>query len=130
MRDVPDRVLVVVDEAYFEYVDASDFIEATELRGLRERLAILRTFSKAYGLAALRVGYAVASPDVVEHLNRLRAPFNVGTPGQHAARVALGDQETPSQNGRRDGPRPDGAHRVARGRRGFASLRARRTSCW
>lgn len=92
-RDVPDWVLVVVDEAYFEYVDADDFVEATELRGLRERMAILRTFSKAYGLAALRVGYAVATPDVVEHLNRLRAPFNVGTPGQHAARVALGDQE-------------------------------------
>jgi len=92
LRDVPEDVVVVVDEAYVEYADADDFIEATELRSLRERLAILRTFSKAYGLAALRVGYAIAPSELIEQLNRLRAPFNVGTPGQHAARVALDDQ--------------------------------------
>ena len=92
LREVPKRVLVVVDEAYVEYADADDFVEATELRTMRERLAILRTFSKAYGLAALRVGYVIAPPAIVEHLERLRAPFNVGPPGQHAARIALGDQ--------------------------------------
>ena len=92
LRALPERVLAVVDEAYVEYIDADDFRPATELRDTRERLAILRTFSKAYGLAALRVGYVLGRPELVEHLNRLRAPFNVGTAGQVAARAALGDQ--------------------------------------
>jgi histidinol-phosphate aminotransferase len=91
LRELPERVLAVVDEAYVEYVDANDFTPATELRDTRKRLAILRTFSKAYGLAGLRVGYAIGTSELVEHLNRLRAPFNVGTPGQVGARVALAD---------------------------------------
>jgi histidinol-phosphate aminotransferase len=82
----------VVDEAYVEYANAEDFAPATELRDTRERLAILRTFSKAYGLAALRVGYVLGTAEVVFDLNRLRAPFNVGTLGQVAAKAALGDQ--------------------------------------
>ena len=92
LRSLPEQVLAVVDEAYVEYVDAEDFAPATELRDTRERLAILRTFSKAYGLAALRVGYVISSPNLVTTLNRLRAPFNVGTPGQVAARAALADE--------------------------------------
>ena len=91
LRSLPERVLAVIDEAYFEYVDAEDFAPATELRETRDRLAILRTFSKAYGLAALRVGYVVGTPELVTTLNRLRAPFNVGTPGQVAAQAALAD---------------------------------------
>ena len=89
---LPSRVLAVVDEAYVEYADADDFTAATELRATRDRLAILRTFSKAYGLAALRVGYLIGPPALVDDLNRLRAPFNVGTPGQVAALAALEDQ--------------------------------------
>lgn len=92
LLELPERVLAVVDEAYVEYVTATDFAPATELRDTRERLAILRTFSKAYGLAALRVGYVIGTGELVEHLNRLRAPFNVGTAGQLAAIAALGDQ--------------------------------------
>lgn len=92
LLELPERVLAVIDEAYVEYADADDFVPATELRDTRDRLAILRTFSKAYGLAGLRVGYLIAAPELVAHLNRLRAPFNVGTPGQVAATVALGDQ--------------------------------------
>jgi len=91
LRSLPERVLAVVDEAYVEYANAEDFTAATALRDTRERLAILRTFSKAYGLAALRVGYLIGTPELVTHLNRLRAPFNVGTPGQVAARAALAD---------------------------------------
>jgi len=91
LRSLPDQVLAVIDEAYVEYADADDFAPCTELRDTRERLVILRTFSKAYGLAALRVGYAIGTPELVAGLNRLRAPFNVGTPGQVAARVALAD---------------------------------------
>jgi len=91
LRSLPERVLAVIDEAYFEYVDADDFAPATELRETRDRLAILRTFSKAYGLAALRVGYVIGTPELVTTLNRLRAPFNVGMPGQVAAQAALTD---------------------------------------
>jgi len=92
LRSLPERVLAVIDEAYVEYADAEDFSPATELGNARERLAILRTFSKAYGLAALRVGYVIGAPELVTHLNRLRAPFNVGTLGQVAAKAALADQ--------------------------------------
>ncbi|MDH3653969.1 MAG: histidinol-phosphate transaminase [Myxococcales bacterium] len=92
LRSLPKRVLAVIDEAYVEYADAEDFAPATELRDTRERLAILRTFSKAYGLAALRVGYVLGTTELVFDLNRLRAPFNVGTLGQVAAKAALGDQ--------------------------------------
>ena len=91
LRSLPERVLAVIDEAYFEYANAEDFAPATELRETRERLAILRTFSKAYGLAALRVGYVIGTPQLVTTLNRLRAPFNVGMPGQVAAQAALAD---------------------------------------
>ena len=93
LRELPEDVLAVMDEAYVEYVTANDFVPATELRDARERLAILRTFSKAYGLAALRVGYVIGRPELVAHLNRLRAPFNVGTAGQVAAQAALADPE-------------------------------------
>jgi histidinol-phosphate aminotransferase len=92
LRSLPARVLAVVDEAYVEYADAEDFAPATKFRGTRARLAILRTFSKAYGLAALRVGYVLGPPELVFDLNRLRAPFNVGTLGQAAATAALSDQ--------------------------------------
>jgi histidinol-phosphate aminotransferase len=91
LRCLPERVIAVIDEAYFEYADAADFVPATELRSTRERLVILRTFSKAYGLAALRVGYALATCEIIAAINRLRAPFNVGTPGQVAAKAALAD---------------------------------------
>ena len=92
LRDVPPEVIVVMDEAYFEYADAPDYSSSLELRGLRERLVVMRTFSKAYGLAALRVGYAVAPPAIIDYMNRVRAPFNVTTPAQAAATAALGDR--------------------------------------
>lgn len=92
LRSLPEQVLAIVDEAYVEYADAADFKPATELRDTRERLAILRTFSKAYGLAALRVGYVIGTVELITHLDRLRAPFNVGTAGQVGACSALEDQ--------------------------------------
>ncbi len=90
---LPPRVLAVLDEAYVEFADAPDFASALTLRGLRERLLVLRTFSKAYGLAGARVGYGVGTPAIVDYLNRVRAPFNTNAFGQVAARVALDDQE-------------------------------------
>lgn len=93
MRELPPQVLLVVDEAYAEYATAPDFVSALQLRDLRQRCAVLRTFSKAYGLAALRVGYAVAPSSIIDPLQRLRLPFNVNAFGQKAAGAALLDAE-------------------------------------
>lgn len=92
LREVPPEVIVVMDEAYFEYADAADYPNSMELRGLRERLVVLRTFSKIYGLAGLRIGYAIAPPVIIDYMNRVRAPFNVSSPGQAAAIAALDDE--------------------------------------
>ncbi|MEM9190043.1 MAG: histidinol-phosphate transaminase [Myxococcota bacterium] len=93
LRELPENVIAVVDEAYFELATAADYQTALQLRSARERLVVLRTFSKAYGLAALRIGYAVAPAPIVDYLNRVRAPFNVGSLGQRAALAALSDPE-------------------------------------
>ena len=91
LREVPARVIVVLDEAYVEFADAPDFASALEMRGLREHLVVLRTFSKAYGLAGFRMGYGVASPQIVNYIDRVRAPFNVSAIALAAARAALAD---------------------------------------
>jgi histidinol-phosphate aminotransferase len=91
LREVPPEVIVVMDEAYFEYADAPDYPNSLALRGLRERLLVMRTFSKAYGLAGLRVGYAIGPARLIDYMNRLRAPFNVSLPAQAAAIAALDD---------------------------------------
>jgi histidinol-phosphate aminotransferase len=90
---VPSDVVVVVDEAYFEYVDADDHPDATRWLGDFPNLVVTRTFSKAYGLAALRVGYGLSHPDVADLLNRVRQPFNVDSFAQAAAIAALEDQD-------------------------------------
>ena len=92
LRGLPERVVAVIDEAYLEFVDAPDFASALTLRSVHERLLVLRTFSKAYGLAALRVGYGIGTRPIVDFLNRVRAPFNANSLAQVAARAALGDQ--------------------------------------
>jgi histidinol-phosphate aminotransferase len=92
LRGVPPEVIVVMDEAYFEYADAPDYPNSLALRHLRERLLVMRTFSKAYGLAGLRVGYAVGPVQLIDYMNRVRAPFNVSLPAQAAAVAALDDQ--------------------------------------
>lgn len=93
LRTVPPEVIVVMDEAYFEYADAADYPNSLALRHLRERLIVMRTFSKAYGLAALRVGYAIGPANLIDYMNRVRAPFNVTSVGQAAAVAALDDTE-------------------------------------
>ncbi|MCB9506565.1 MAG: histidinol-phosphate transaminase [Myxococcales bacterium] len=90
---VPDHVLLVIDEAYAEYVDEAACPSALPLLNERENLVVMRTFSKAYGLAGLRVGYAAAPSYVAEVVNRVRDPFNVGHVAQAAALAALGDAE-------------------------------------
>ena len=91
LATVPPSVLVVLDEAYVHYVEAADYPDSMKLLKRFPNLLVLRTFSKVYGLAALRVGFAVASPQIIEQLSVVKQPFNVGTLGQVAARVALDD---------------------------------------
>lgn len=93
LERVPDSVIVVLDEAYIEYVEADDYVDALKLRDLHPRLMTTRTFSKAYGLASFRVGYAVGPAELIGYMNRVRAPFNVGALSQTAAIAALGDQD-------------------------------------
>jgi histidinol-phosphate aminotransferase len=88
---VPPDVLVVIDEAYAEYAESEPEGPALVREG-RERLCVLRTFSKVYGLAALRVGYALASPAIADALDRVRPIFNVNQPGQEAALASLHEQ--------------------------------------
>ena len=90
---VPPTVITVLDEAYREYIEASDYPDGTEALRAGHRVVVLRTFSKIHGLAGLRVGYGVAAPEVVSSLEKVRSPFNSGSVGQVAARAALGDTE-------------------------------------
>lgn len=89
---VPQDVLVVLDEAYAEYVVEDDYANSLELLSLYPNILILHTFSKIYGLASFRVGYGVASQDVIAKLEPIREPFNVNTIAQTIAVAALGDQ--------------------------------------
>jgi len=92
LLEVPENVLVVLDEAYTEYVNAEDFPDSLALQAKYPNLIITRTFSKAYGLAGLRVGYALSNPDVANVLSRVRQPFNVNNLALCAAKIALADQ--------------------------------------
>ena len=91
LDEAPPDVLVVLDEAYAEYADPEPEGPAL-LREGRERLCVLRTFSKIYGLASLRVGYALASPAIADGLDRVRPIFNVNQPAQEAALASLHEQ--------------------------------------
>lgn len=93
LRETPEHVIVVLDEAYHEYVQVEDYASALELRALRERLIITRTFSKAFGLGGMRVGFAVAPAELIGYIDRVREPFNCNLLAQHAATAALGDDD-------------------------------------
>lgn len=93
VREVPGHALVVVDEAYFEYVEEPDYPNTVEWVDRYPNLVVARTFSKAYGLAGLRVGYGISSPAVADYLNRVRQPFNVNSVALAAAEAALADDE-------------------------------------
>ena len=93
LKRVPERVLVVLDEAYNEYLPAELRGDTVRLIKRHPNLVITRTFSKAYGLAGLRVGYALAHPSVADVMNRVRQPFNVNSIALAAATAALDDME-------------------------------------
>ncbi|MFG6148696.1 histidinol-phosphate transaminase [Halobacillus sp. B23F22_1] len=93
LENCPSHVLVVMDEAYYEYMEAEDAFDSLSSLPLYENLIVLRTFSKAYGLAGLRIGYGVASKEIISTLEPAREPFNTSTIAQAAALLALDDQE-------------------------------------
>lgn len=92
MQKVPAHVIVMLDEAYAEYVEHPDYANGLDYLAKYPNLLVSRTFSKAYGLAALRVGYLVGCEEIVNYLNRVREPFNVNHYAQVAAIAALSDQ--------------------------------------
>jgi len=89
---VPEDVLVVFDEAYAEYVTDSAYPDSLALLKMGAPLITLRTFSKIYGLAGLRIGYGISHPEIIAYLNRVRQPFNSSLPGQRGALAALSDE--------------------------------------
>lgn len=91
LENAPPTVLVVLDEAYFEYVREADYPDGSTWIGRFPGLLVTRTFSKAHGLAGLRVGYGLSSPAIADILNRVRQPFNVNSVALAAATAALDD---------------------------------------
>lgn len=90
---LPDGVITVFDEAYYEYVTDDDYPQTLDFVREGRDVIVLRTFSKIYGLAGLRIGYGVSTPELIGLLSRVREPFNVNMIAQSAALAALGDQE-------------------------------------
>ena len=85
--------MIIVDEAYFEYVEAADYPNSLDYHQQGKTLLTLRTFSKLYGLAGLRIGYGIADKEIISLMHRVRQPFNVNAPAQWAALAALDDRE-------------------------------------
>jgi len=89
---MPSHVLVVFDEAYAEYVEHPDYPRSVALLKAGAPVIVLRTFSKIYGLAGLRVGYGISHPEIIDYMNRVRQPFNVNVLAQQGAEAALRDE--------------------------------------
>jgi histidinol-phosphate aminotransferase len=95
---VPAHVVIVFDEAYFEYVRSEQFPDSMSYVKQGRNVIVLRTFSKIYGLAGLRIGYGVTTAEITNFLNRIRPPFNANSLAQRAALAALGDDEHVAQS--------------------------------
>ena len=93
LEKVPEDILVVIDEAYAEYVNDKNYPNSIELIDKYKNICILRTFSKAYGLAGLRIGYGISDKKIINELEKVRLPFNVSAIAQNAAIIALNDSE-------------------------------------
>ena len=93
IEKIPPQVVIVIDEAYFEYVDKPGYASAVDWINDFPNLLVTRTFSKIYGLAGFRMGYSVSQPQMAELLNRVRQPFNTNMPAQIAAVAALKDTQ-------------------------------------
>jgi histidinol-phosphate aminotransferase len=97
LERVPERIVVVLDEAYRDYLDPADRPDTDHLPERRPNVVVLRTFSKIHGLAGLRVGYAIGDPKMVQVLRRLQLPFSVSALAEAAAVAALDDEEFPAR---------------------------------
>jgi histidinol-phosphate aminotransferase len=93
LERVPSDVLIIADEAYFEYVTASDYPDSLRYHGHGRALLSLRTFSKLYGLAGLRIGYGIGPEEIIAVMQRVRQPFNVNVAAQWGALAALDDRD-------------------------------------
>jgi histidinol-phosphate aminotransferase len=93
LKSVPSNVVVVLDEAYCEYVGNKDYPNSVPLLEKYPNVIILRTFSKVYGLASLRIGYGIANVEMISYLNRIRPPFNVNAAAQVAALASINDSD-------------------------------------
>jgi histidinol-phosphate aminotransferase len=105
LNRIPDDIIVALDEAYIEFITDKEAANGLELLSEHPLLVVLRTFSKLYGLAGLRIGYGFASVELIEYMNRVRQPFNANTMAQVAATAALDDHAfvTETQKLVRDG---------------------------
>ena len=93
LRNLPDNVILILDEAYDTFIDVNDFPDSASLVRRKKNVIVLKTFSKAYGLAGLRIGYALAKPEFTAYLEIARQPFNVNSLAQAAAIAALDDKK-------------------------------------
>jgi len=93
MNRVPDHVIVAIDEAYCEYVTHADYPDSLDYLRDGKNMLVLRTFSKIYGLAGLRIGYGITKPEFAELMNKVRQPFNTNSLGQAGALAALADRK-------------------------------------
>jgi histidinol-phosphate aminotransferase len=91
-QGLPEHCVLVIDAAYAEYVNRPDYTSGVEIVEATPNTVMTRTFSKIHGLAGLRVGWGYAAPAIIDAVNRVRAPFNVSIPGQHAAAAAMKDK--------------------------------------
>ena len=91
MASVPDNVLVVFDEAYYEYITDPEYPDTLQYIRRKKNVLVLRTFSKVYSLAGLRVGYGIAKPEIIDYFHRVQLPFNVTHVAQAAAEASLDD---------------------------------------
>ncbi len=98
MARLPEPVIVVFDEAYYEYVRSREFPDSLSLVKQNRNVIVLRTFSKIYGLAGLRIGYGLTTPEIAGYLNRVRPPFNANSLAQRAALAALEDEDHVAQS--------------------------------
>jgi len=93
LKAVPKDIIVVLDEAYIEFARGSDVADGRDMIDLHPLLLVMRTFSKAYGLAGLRIGYGFGSKILIDYMERVRQPFNVNMLAQVGATAALDDEE-------------------------------------
>jgi len=98
LKEIPSQIIVIFDEAYFEYVENKNYPQTIDFLDGRNNIVILRTFSKIYGLAGLRIGYGIARPEIIEILDRARPPFNVNSLAQIAALTSLKDGDQIGQS--------------------------------